>query len=166
MLTGTSPNPSVWTTTVVCDDEYEWDHYSTGDGGEEGCHDHTIGQTVLIKRVDDGDSALYIRGHGWSGVVSNEDVEPVIPARTRMDCQSSDSLSLFEAPSDKAEAYDLRDQKETVETIHNRLFSETWALKVKVLRGRGVGRVGYFPSDDLATCVLPGDIQVVMHDQE
>jgi hypothetical protein len=166
MLTGTGPNPSAWPTTTVCDDEYEWDHYSTGSGGEQGCRDRMIGQTVQIKRVDSGDSALYIRGRGWSGVVSNEDVEPIIPAGTKMDCQSTDSLSLFEGPSDRSDAYDLRDQKETLETTHDRRSSETWAVNVKVIKGRGVGRIGYFPSEDLAACVLPGDIQVVMQDSE
>ncbi len=166
MLTGAGPEPSVSMTTTACDDEYEWDHYSTGSGGEEGCRDHAIGQTVVIKRVDSGDSALYIRGQRWSGVVSDEDVQPIIPAGTRMDCQSSDSLSSFEKPSESSEAYDLRDQKLTLDVAHSRRPSETWAVNVKVVKGRGAGRVGYLRSEDLASCVLAGNIQVVMQDDD
>lgn len=166
MLTGSGPEPSVSTTTVACDDSYEYDRYSTGGGGEEGCRDHAIGQTVIIKRVDSGDSALYVRGRGWSGVVSDQDVQPIIPSGITMDCQSTDSLALYASPSDTAADYDLRDQKVTIETIHSRRSNETWALNVRVVKGHGARRVGYFRSEDLAACVLPGQIQVVMHDKD
>jgi hypothetical protein len=165
MLTGPSPDPPESMTVVVCDDAYEFDRYSTGGSQQGGCHDREIGQTILIKRVDGGDGVLYVRSHGWSGVVSNEDVEPLIPGGVSMVCQASESLTLFSEPNDRADTTDLRDQPETVRTLNNRRAHEVWALKVKVVKGYRSGTVGYLRSDDLAACTVSG-VQVVMQESD
>ena len=166
LLTGmaTDSDPSMFPTVTTCEDAYTYGKYSENNESS-GCTDRPVGQIVTIKQYDGNNDVVIVHGSNWSAVLDKEDLEPLVPAETIMQCQdASDSLTLYSLKAIN-DGFDLRDGLETVQVTHTRRANETFGIAVKVLKGYGAGRPGYIKGSDLASCFLPnGNIQINLTD--
>lgn len=162
LLTGMAPDPSMFPTVTTCEDAYTYNKYSEN-GETFGCTDRPVGQIVTIKKYDDHNDVVIVHGKTWSAVLDKEELEPLIPADTVMQCQDEgDGLALYSSKSID-DGFDLRNGLETVKVTHTRRADETFGVAVKVLKGYGSGRNGYIRGSDLASCSLPkGQFQIVL----
>lgn len=165
LSTSDPTDPVLGSTVLACSDDFSYQHHDQEDD-PGGCAMRDIGQEVTIKSHSDGSDTSAVRGDGWSGVVGDSSLSPVIPAGVIMDCSISDNglnapgMQLYSKESPRHHIYALRGGDEYVKVLRTRSSADLIGPYVKVMKGYGAGDVGYVRQDELDSCFLKGTIQV------
>jgi hypothetical protein len=161
LLSTADPTDLVLGSTVLtCVNSFSYVHHGEEDD-PGGCQLRPIGQLVTIKSHDVGSYQVAVRGEGWSGVVGDDALSPVIPAGTVMDCSGeSGSIKLYSKDSPRHHIYDLQDGDEYLKVLRTRSSDDLIGPYVLVVKGYGVGDTGFLRQDELPQCFLKGNVQI------
>lgn len=166
LLTGEDPSDPVTyrAHVMVCEDSYTLNRNAmTNDSG--GCSKQPVGQIVTIKSHGNGSDFVSIHTAAWSGVVDASSLSPIIPSGTILQCEGTESgTKLFSPLSPTSYTYDLRDGLETVKVLHTRRSNEVYGVDVKVVKGYGIGDIGYIRQSDFSKCFVRNTIQISFPD--
>ena len=120
------------------------------------CDFQSAGDPVLIhkKREDPGifgGDAIYVVAKGWSGLVKDDDIVPVVPKATVLHCNENDDSGwdLYVGGYDNDDAVDIGRSAFKAVVTHTLEPSETLGPEVHLLSGGGSGKDGHLLFDDI-----------------